>query len=140
MQTRNDLMLQQFPLSQASGSAEDTVKIIRQLFTKMDGCLKDDAPSSEDMASETKSSEDQKQASDEVKLSSKLGRPPKEKSLDRVSSKHKVDALLDEEVSRNTRLKKRNKEIQERLQRVVKLYTSLIEGQRIVFLKPREPE
>ena len=108
--------------------------------------MKDDAPSSEDMVSETKAdtshspSEDQKQASDEVKLSSKLGRPPKENSLDRVSTKHKVDALLEEEVSRNNRLKKRNKEIQERLQRVVKLYTSLIEGQRIVFLKPREPE
>ena len=108
--------------------------------------MKDDAPSSEDMVSETKayaspsSSEDLKQASDEVKLSSKLGRPPKGKSLDRVSTKHKVDALLKEEVLRNNRLKKRNKEIQERLQRVVKLYTSLIEGQRIVFLKPREPE
>ena len=112
----------------------------------MDGCEKDDAELSEDMVSETKaytspsSSKNPKQGLDEVKLSSKLGRPPKEKSLDRVSTKHKVDALLDEEVSRNTRLKKRNKEIQERLQRVVKLYTSLIEGQRIVFLKPREPE
>ena len=108
--------------------------------------MKDDAQSSEDMVSETKayaspsSSEDQKQASDEVKLSSKLGRPPKGKSLDRVSTRHKVDTLLEEEVLRNNRLKKRNKEIQERLQRVVKLYTSLIEGQRIVFLKPREPE
>ena len=112
----------------------------------MDGYEKDDAQSSEDMVSETKayaspsSSEDQKQALDEVKLSSKLGRPPKGKSLDRVSTKHKVDALLVEEVLRNNKLKKRNKEIQERLQRVVKLYTSLIEGQRIVFLKPREPE
>ena len=103
----------------------------------MYGCRKDDAQSSEGMVSETKPSEDQKQASDEVKLSSKLGRPPKEKSLDRVSTKHKVDALLEEEVSRNARLKKRNKQIQER---VVKLYTSLIEGQRIVFLKPTEPE
>ena len=74
--------------------------------------MKVDAQSSEDMVSETKAyasplpSEDQKQASDEVKLSSKLGRPPKEKSLDRVPTKHKVDALLEEEVSRNSRLKK----------------------------------
>ena len=112
----------------------------------MDGCEKDDAELSEDMVSETKaytspsSSKNPKQALDEVKLNSKLGRPPKEKSLDRVPTKHKVDALLEEEVSRNSRLKKRKKEIQERLQKVVKLYTSLIERQRVVFLKPREPE
>ena len=111
----------------------------------MDGYEKDDAQSSEDMVSEMKadtspsSSEGHKQASDQVRLS-KLGRPSKEKSVDMVSRKQKVDALLEEEVSRNKRLKKRNKEIQERLQRVVKLYTSLIERQRIVFLKSRDPE
>ena len=60
--------------------------------------------------------------------------------MDKVLTKQKVDALLEEEVSRNNRLKKGNKEIQERLQRVVKLYISLIERQRIVFLKSRESE
>ena len=60
--------------------------------------------------------------------------------MEKVWTKQKVDALLEEEVSRNNRLKKRNKEIQERLQRVVKLYISLIERQRIVFLKSRESE
>ena len=109
----------------------------------MDGGGKDDAQLSEEgVVSEMKadtspsSSEDQKQGPDEVELSGK----PKEKCLDRVSKKQHVDALLEEEVSRNNRLKRRNKEIQERLQQVVKLYTSLIERQRIVFLKSREPE
>ena len=108
----------------------------------MDGGGKEDEQLSEGMISEMKadtspsSSEDQKQASDKVELSGK----PKEKCLDRVSTKQHVDALLEEEVSRNNRLKRRNKEIQERLQQVVKLYTSLIERQRIVFLKSREPE
>ena len=60
--------------------------------------------------------------------------------MEKVWTKQKVDALLEEEVSRNNRLKKGNKEIQERLQRVVKLYISLIERQRIVFLKSRESE
>ena len=131
-------MFQKFPHSQTSASTEDTVH-------KMDGYEKDDAQSSEHMVSEKKadtspsSSEGHKQASDQVRLS-KVGRPSKEKSVDSVSRKEKVDALLEEEVSRNKRLKKRNKEIQERLQRVVKLYTSLIERQRIVFLKSRDPE
>ena len=109
----------------------------------MDGGGKDDEQSSDGMqVSETKgdtsssSSEDHLKASDKVELNSK----PKEKCLDRVSKKQHVDALLEEEVSRNNRLKRRNKEIQERLQQVVKLYTSLIERQRIVFLKSREPE
>ena len=109
----------------------------------MDGGGKNDVQSSEGMmVSETKadtspsSSEDQEQAPDKVELSSK----PKEKCLDRGSTKQKLDALLEEEVSRNNRLKKRNKEIQDRLQQVVKLYTSLIERQRIVFTKSQEPE
>ena len=112
--------------------------------SKMDGGEQDDEQSSEGMISEMKeadtspsSSEDHEQASDKVELSSKL----KEKCFERASKKQHVDALLEEEVSRNNRLKKRNKEIQDRLQKVVKLYTSLIERQRIVFLiSSREPE
>ena len=132
-------MFQQFPHSQCSDSMEDTAH-------KMEGCGKDAAESSKDLVSETKadtypsSLEDQKQEFGAVKLSSKPGRPSKGKFLDKVLTKQKVDALLEEEVSRNNRLKKRNKEIQERLQRVVKLYISLIERQRIVFLKSRESE
>ena len=108
----------------------------------MDGGGKEDEQLSEGMISEMKadtspsSTEDKKQASNKVELSSK----PEEKCLDRASKKQHVDALLEEEVSRNNRLKRRNKEIQERLQQVVKLYTSLIERQRIVFLKSKEPE
>ena len=109
----------------------------------MEGCLKDATESTEDLVSEeTKActSEDDKQALDKVELAKKPGGPSKGKFLDKVLTKQKVDALLEEEVSRNNRLKKRNKEIQERLQQVVKLYTSLIERQRIVFLKSRDPE
>ena len=109
----------------------------------MDGGGKEDERMSESMISDEmkadtspSSSEDQKQEPDKVEMGSK----PEEKCLDRASKKQHVDALLEEEVSRNNRLKMRNKEIQERLQQVVKLYTSLIERQRIVFLKSREPE
>ena len=110
--------------------------------SQMDGGGKEDEQLSEGMISEMKadifpsSTEDQKQGLNKVEM----GNKPKEKCLDRVSKKQHVDALLEEEVSRNNRLKMRNKEIQERLQQVVKLYTSLIERQRIVFLKSREPE
>ena len=145
-------MFEQFPHSQTSGSADrglsKSSEIIAQFTTEMDGGRKDDAQLSEGiMVSETKadtspsSSEDQKQASDDqIELSSKPGRSSKEKCSNRVSTRKKVDALLEEEVSRNNRLKRRNKEIQERLQQVVKLYTSLIERQRIDFLQSRESE
>ena len=98
----------------------------------MDG--KDRSQSSEEKVSEARASPD------EVELKRKPGGHSKGKWLDRAPKMKEVDILLEEEVSRNKKLKKRNKEIQERLQQVVKLYTSLIERQRIVFLKSREPE
>ena len=62
----------------------------------MDGCEKDDAESSEDLVSETKAdtSEDDKQASDEVKLSNEMLRLLL--SIDRnVISVSKVTSLQD---------------------------------------------
>merc|ERR1712172_476500 len=108
---------------------------------KMDGGGKVSKQSFVVLVSKTKaeaspsSSEDHQQEPDKVESISNSGKPSKEKCLDRGSTRKKVDALLEEEISRNNRLKRRNKEIQERLQQVVKLYTSLIERQRIVFLK-----
>ena len=107
--------------SQTSGSAARTT---------MDG--KDRSQSSEEKVSETTASPD------EVELKRKPGGRSKGKWLDRAPKMKEVDILLEEEVSKNKKLKKRNKEIQERLQQVVKLYTYLIEKKIIVFKNPQE--
>ena len=109
--------------SQTSGSAARTT---------MDG--KDRSQSSEEKVSETRADA----SPDEVELKRKPGGRSKGKWLDRAPKMKEVDILLEEEVSRNKKLKKRNKEIQERLQQVVKLYTYLIEKKIIVFKNPQE--
>ena len=96
----------------------------------MDG--KDRSQSSEEKVSETRADA----SPDEVELKRKGH--SKGKWLDRAPKMKEVDILLEEEVSRNKKLKKRNKEIQERLQQVVKLYTYLIEKKIIVFKNPQE--
>ena len=107
--------------SQTSGSA---------VRTTMDG--KDRSQSSEEKVSETRADA----SPDELKR--KPGGRSKGKWLDRAPKMKEVEILLEEEVSRNKKLKKRNKEIQERLQQVVKLYTYLIEKKIIVFKNPQE--
>ena len=109
--------------SQTSGSA---------VRTTMDG--KDRSQSSEEKVSESTADA----SPDEVELKRKPGGHSKGKWLDRAPKMKEVDILLEEEVSRNKKLKKRNKEIQERLQQVVKLYTYLIEKKIIVFKNPQE--
>ena len=109
--------------SQTSGTA---------VRTTMDAAGKDRSQSSEEKVSETRADA----SPDELKR--KPGGDSKGKWLDRAPKMKEVDILLEEEVSRNKKLKKRNKEIQERLQQVVKLYTYLIEKKIIVFKNPQE--
>ena len=76
-----------------------------------------------------------------IELKSKPETNPKRKRLNNALSRKNtnLDTLLDETVSKNVMLKRKNKEIQERLEKLVKVYTRLIERKQVVFLKSIEP-
>ena len=76
-----------------------------------------------------------------IELKSKPETNPKRRRLNNAISRKNtnLDTLLDETVSKNVMLKRKNKEIQERLEKLVKIYTRLIERKQVVFLKSSEP-
>ena len=76
-----------------------------------------------------------------IELKSKPETNPKRRRLNNASSRKNanLDTLLDESVSKNMMLKRKNKEIQERLEKLVKIYTRLIERKQVVFLRSSEP-
>ena len=78
---------------------------------------------------------------DLIELKNKPETNPKRRRLNNASPRKNtnLDPLLDETVSKNVMLKRKNKEIQERLEKLVKIYTRLIERKQVVFLKSSEP-